>query len=47
MLVSYDPVQVKQKHIGRPDVDGFETAIERAGHDRGFMIGIHDRLWRE
>src|SRR5262249_28361472 len=40
MIVSNDPVQVKQKQIGRPDVDAFETAIERVGHTRGVMVGF-------
>lgn len=40
MIVSNDPVQVKQKQVGRPDVDAFETAIERVGHDRGVMVGF-------
>lgn len=40
MVVSNDPVQVKQTQVGRPDVDSFETAIERAGHTRGVMVGF-------
>jgi DNA modification methylase len=40
MLVTHAPVQVKQKQIGRPDVDAFETAIERAGSDQGVMVGF-------
>jgi len=40
MIVSRDPVQVKQTQVGRPDVDSFQTAIERAGHTRGVMVGL-------
>jgi DNA modification methylase len=40
MLVTNDPIQVKQKQAGRPDVDSFETAIERAGHDRGWLVAF-------
>jgi DNA modification methylase len=40
MLVTHAPVQVKQKQIGRPDVDEFQTAIERAGSDQGVMVGF-------
>jgi DNA modification methylase len=40
MILTHDPVQVKQKQVGRPDVDAFETAMERAGSDRGVMVGI-------
>lgn len=39
MIVSNDPVQVKQKQVGRPDVDSFQTAMERVGHERGVMVG--------
>jgi len=39
MIVSNDPVQVKQTKIGRPDVDSFQTAIAREGHTRGVMVG--------
>ena len=40
MILTHDPVQVKQTQVGRPDVDAFETAIERGGSDRGVMVGI-------
>lgn len=40
LLVTHAPVQVKQKQIGRPDVDAFETAIERAGSNQGVMVGF-------
>lgn len=40
MILTHDPVQVKQHQVGRPDVDAFETAMERAGSDRGVMVGI-------
>jgi DNA modification methylase len=40
MLVSHAPVQVKQKQIGRPDVDAFETAMERGGSQQGVMVGF-------
>lgn len=40
MLVTNDPIQVKQKQAGRPDVDAFQTAIERAGHDRGWLVAF-------
>jgi hypothetical protein len=39
MIVSNDPVQVKQTKVGRPDVDSFITAIRRAGHTRGVIVG--------
>lgn len=35
------PVQVKQKDkAGRPDIDSFETAMQRQGRDRGFFISF-------
>jgi DNA modification methylase len=40
MILTHDPVQVKQKQVGRPDVDSFETAMERAGSDKGVMVGL-------
>jgi DNA modification methylase len=40
MIVSNDPVQVKQTQVGRPDVDAFETAIKRAKHERGVLVGL-------
>ncbi len=37
----HDPIQVKQsEHIGRNVVDNFETAIERAGKDSGYIVGF-------
>jgi site-specific DNA-methyltransferase (adenine-specific) len=48
MLVTHAPVQVKQKQIGRPDVDAFQTAMERGGSDQGVMVGFgHSREARE
>ncbi len=49
-----DPVQVKQsdRPIGRNVVDNFETAIRRAGHTTGYIIGFsftrdaHDEVAR-
>jgi len=40
MLVTHAPVQVKQKQIGRPDVDAFETAMERGGSTQAVMVGF-------
>jgi len=40
MRVSNDPIQVKQKQAGRPDVDNFQTAIERVGHSRGWLVAF-------
>ncbi len=40
MIVSQDPVQVKQTQVGRPDVDSFQTAIARVQHKRGVMVGF-------
>jgi hypothetical protein len=40
MRVSSDPIQVKQKQAGRPDVDNFQTAIDRAGHTRGWLVAF-------
>jgi len=40
MILTHDPIQVKQTQVGRPDVDAFETAMERAGSERGVMVGI-------
>ncbi|MFL5909622.1 MAG: DNA methyltransferase [Gaiellaceae bacterium] len=40
MILTHDPVQVKQHQVGRPDVDAFQTAMERAGSDRGVMVGL-------
>jgi DNA modification methylase len=36
-----EPVQIKQsERVGRNIVDNFETAIKRAGHDRGYVIAF-------
>ncbi len=35
------PIQVKQKDkAGRPDIDSFETAMQRQGRDKGFFISF-------
>jgi len=35
------PVQVKQKaKAGRPDIDAFETAMQRQGRDKGFFVSF-------
>ncbi len=35
------PVQVKQKDkAGRPDIDAFETAMQRQRRDKGFFIAF-------
>ncbi len=35
------PVQVKQKDkAGRPDIDSFETAMQRQGRDKGFFVSF-------
>ena len=35
------PVQVKQTdQVGRPDIDAFETAMRRAGREKGFFVGF-------
>lgn len=35
------PIQVKQsEHVGRNVVDNFETAIERAGKDKGYIVAF-------
>lgn len=37
----HDPIQVKQsERIGRNVVDNFETAVERAGKDSGYIVGF-------
>lgn len=37
----HDPIQVKQsERIGRNVVDNFETAVERAGKERGYIVGF-------
>jgi DNA modification methylase len=40
-FMAHDPIQVKQSdRIGRNVVDNFETAIERAGKEKGYIIGF-------
>jgi hypothetical protein len=39
VIVSQDPVQVKQSKVGRPMIENFEVAIERVGHNRGVFVG--------
>ena len=35
------PIQVKQNdRVGRPDIDAFETAMERANRTKGFFVGF-------
>jgi DNA modification methylase len=35
------PIQVKQsERVGRPEIDKFETAVERDGDDRGYMVAF-------
>ena len=35
------PIQVKQKEkAGRPDIDAFETAMRRAGCEKGFFVSF-------
>jgi hypothetical protein len=35
------PIQVKQKdRVGRPDIDAFETAMERAERTKGFFVAF-------
>jgi hypothetical protein len=37
----HDPIQVKQsERVGRNVVDNFETAMQRAGKDRGYIVGF-------
>jgi tRNA G10 N-methylase Trm11 len=36
-----DPIQVKQsERVGRPVVDSFETAVERVGKDKGYIVAF-------
>lgn len=36
-----DPIQVKRsERVGRPVVDGFETAVERANKDKGYIVAF-------
>jgi DNA modification methylase len=48
-----DPIQVKRsEHVGRPVLDGFQTAIEREGKERGCVVafsftrGAHEEVAR-
>jgi hypothetical protein len=51
------PIQVKQKDkVGRPDIDGFETAMRRAARTKGFFVSFDyseeaerevTRFWKE
>jgi hypothetical protein len=35
------PIQVKQKDkVGRPDIDAYETAMERANRTKGFFVAF-------
>ena len=35
------PIQVKQKDkVGRPDIDAFETAMQRAERKKGFFVSF-------
>jgi hypothetical protein len=35
------PIQVKQKdRVGRPDIDAYETAMERANRTKGFFVAF-------
>ncbi len=37
----HDPIQVKQsERVGRNVVDNFETAMERAGKAKGYIVGF-------
>jgi hypothetical protein len=36
-----NPIQVKQSdHVGRNVVDNFETAVQRAGKDKGYVVAF-------
>jgi DNA modification methylase len=40
-FLTRDPVQVKQSEkVGRVEIDKFETAIRRAGHDSGYIVAF-------
>jgi len=40
-FMTHDPIQVKQsERVGRNVVDNFETAIERSGKTRGYIVGF-------
>lgn len=34
------PIQVKQSNVGRPTVDAFQTAIDRTGKKKGYIVGF-------
>jgi len=34
------PIQVKQSGVGRPTVDAFQTAIDRTGKKKGYIVGF-------
>jgi DNA methylase/Restriction endonuclease len=35
------PIQVKQsERVGRPEIDKFETAVERSGRDKGYVVAF-------
>ena len=37
----HEPVQVKQSEsVGRPVVDAFQTAVQRAGKAKGYIVGL-------
>jgi hypothetical protein len=40
-FMHHDPIQVKQsERVGRNVIDNFETAIERAGKSKGFVVAF-------
>jgi len=40
-LDAWYPIQVKQKDkVGRPDIDAYETAMERANRTKGFFVAF-------
>lgn len=40
-LDAWYPIQVKQKDkVGRPDIDAFETALERSNRTKGFFVAF-------
>ena len=40
-FMTHDPIQVKQsERVGRNVVDNFETAIKRAGKDKGYIVAF-------
>jgi hypothetical protein len=37
----HEPIQVKQsEHVGRPVIDGFQTAVERSGKAKGYVVAF-------